>query len=127
MALLAVRTSASAADAVSPGVQLQLQAAGTTVYGAQEDLDDGATVPLRIADRTWELTVKDPDGPGLSLPVTLAVLGISLAALLGAVFLLWADVVARTVFDPRELPLGIVTAVVGAPLLVLLVRRLRTT
>lgn len=54
-------------------------------------------------------------------------LTVPVAALLGAVFLLWADVVARTVFDPRELPLGIVTAVVGAPLLVLLVRRLRTT
>lgn len=54
-------------------------------------------------------------------------LTLPVAALVGAVFLLWADVVARTVFDPRELPLGIVTAVVGAPLLVLLVRRLRTT
>lgn len=47
------------------------------------------------------------------------------SALIGAVFLLWADVLARTLFEPRELPLGIVTAVVGAPLLVLLIRRLR--
>jgi iron complex transport system permease protein len=45
------------------------------------------------------------------------------AALIGAVFLVWADVFARIVFAPRELPLGIVTAVVGAPLLIILVRR----
>lgn len=45
------------------------------------------------------------------------------AALIGAAFLVWADVAARVVFDPRELPLGIITAVVGAPLLILLVRR----
>ncbi|MGH3816014.1 MAG: FecCD family ABC transporter permease, partial [Pseudonocardiaceae bacterium] len=45
------------------------------------------------------------------------------AALIGAIFLVWADVFARMAFDPRELPLGIVTAVVGAPLLIILVRR----
>jgi iron complex transport system permease protein len=45
------------------------------------------------------------------------------AALIGAAFLVWADVVARIAFAPRELPLGIVTAAVGAPLLIMLVRR----
>jgi iron complex transport system permease protein len=45
------------------------------------------------------------------------------AALIGASFLVWADVAARTVLVPRELPLGIVTAAVGAPLLFVLVRR----
>ena len=45
------------------------------------------------------------------------------AALIGAIFLIWADVFARIVFDLRELPLGIVTAVVGAPLLIILIRR----
>ncbi|MEU4344041.1 iron ABC transporter permease [Nocardia sp. NPDC023852] len=45
------------------------------------------------------------------------------SALLGALFLVLADVVARLAFAPRELPLGIVTAVVGAPLLLMLVRR----
>jgi iron complex transport system permease protein len=47
------------------------------------------------------------------------------AALVGAVFLITADIVARMAFDPREMPLGIVTAVVGAPMLLILVRRLR--
>lgn len=46
------------------------------------------------------------------------------AGLLGASFLVWADVLARTAFAPRELPLGIVTAIVGAPFLFLLVRRM---
>lgn len=46
-----------------------------------------------------------------------------LTALLGATFLVAADIVARTVWSPRELPIGIVTALIGAPVLVLLVRR----
>ena len=50
-----------------------------------------------------------------------------LSALLGAIVLVWADTAARTVFDPRELPVGIVTAIVGAPLFaLLLLRRVRT-
>ena len=49
-----------------------------------------------------------------------------LSALLGAIVLVWADTAARTVFDPRELPVGIVTAIVGAPLFaLLLLRRVR--
>lgn len=47
------------------------------------------------------------------------------AALAGAVLLVWADTVARTVFDPRELPVGIVTALLGAPLFAWLLRRSR--
>lgn len=52
---------------------------------------------------------------------------IPVSALIGALFLVTADVFARVAFAPRELPLGIVTAVVGAPLLLLLVRRLRAS
>jgi len=44
-------------------------------------------------------------------------------ALVGAVFLVWADTLARTAFDPRELPVGVVTALVGVPVFVLLLRR----
>jgi len=39
-----------------------------------------------------------------------------LSALTGAIFLIWADTLARTLFDPRELPVGVVTALIGAPL-----------
>lgn len=47
------------------------------------------------------------------------------SALIGSSFLIWADAAARIAFVPRELPIGIVTAVVGAPFLFVLVRRLR--
>lgn len=45
------------------------------------------------------------------------------AALTGAVFLVWADTAARTVFDPRELPVGIITALIGVPVFAVLLRR----
>lgn len=48
-----------------------------------------------------------------------------LTPLAGAIFLVWADTLARTVFDPRELPVGIVTALVGGPLFALLLWRQR--
>lgn len=46
-----------------------------------------------------------------------------LTALAGAIFLVWADTLARTVFDPRELPVGIVTALIGVPVFAVLLRR----
>ena len=48
-----------------------------------------------------------------------------LSALVGASFLIWADTLARTVFAPRELPVGIVTAIVGAPVFAWLLTRRR--
>ena len=49
-----------------------------------------------------------------------------LAALVGAHFLLASDVLARLVIQPRELPIGVITALVGAPVFALLLRsRLR--
>ncbi|WP_170219457.1 FecCD family ABC transporter permease [Nocardioides litoris] len=49
-----------------------------------------------------------------------------LSALLGPVLLLVADVVGRVVARPGEIEAGLVVAVVGAPVLVYLVRRSRT-
>ncbi len=49
-----------------------------------------------------------------------------LSALVGAIFLVWADTVARTAFEPRELPVGIVTAIIGAPIFALLLSRRRS-
>lgn len=46
------------------------------------------------------------------------------SALLGSLFLLWADAAARIVMQPRELPIGVITAAIGAPFLLILVRRL---
>jgi iron complex transport system permease protein len=45
------------------------------------------------------------------------------SALLGALVLVVADTVARTALDPREIPVGVVTGIVGAPLLLVLLRR----
>lgn len=41
-----------------------------------------------------------------------------LSALVGALFMVWVDTAARTLFDPRELPVGIITVLVGAPVFV---------
>ncbi|MFC5720593.1 FecCD family ABC transporter permease [Streptomyces gamaensis] len=46
-----------------------------------------------------------------------------LAALLGAALLLAADVAGRVVRAPGEVPAGVMTALVGAPVLIVLVRR----
>jgi iron complex transport system permease protein len=48
-----------------------------------------------------------------------------LSALVGGIFLVWADTLARTVFDPRELPVGIVTALIGAPVFAFLLAKRR--
>lgn len=45
------------------------------------------------------------------------------AALLGGILLLSADLLGRTVLAPRDIPAGIVTAFLGAPVFIALVRR----
>lgn len=47
------------------------------------------------------------------------------SALLGALFLVWADVVARCLMAPQDLPIGIVTAACGGLFFILLLRRRR--
>jgi iron complex transport system permease protein len=46
-----------------------------------------------------------------------------LSALGGAVFLIWVDAAARTVFSPHEIPVGVITALLGAPLFAVVLRR----
>jgi iron complex transport system permease protein len=48
---------------------------------------------------------------------------VPLSALGGAAFLVLADLAARTVVAPGELPIGVVTALIGAPAFALLLRR----
>ena len=45
------------------------------------------------------------------------------SALLGAIFLLWADVVARTIMAPEDMPIGIVTGLIGGVFFVWLLGR----
>lgn len=47
------------------------------------------------------------------------------SALAGALLLLVADTIARTAVSPVEIPLGVVTAIIGAPVFVVLLRRTR--
>lgn len=49
-----------------------------------------------------------------------------LSALYGGAFLCLADLVARTVLAPAEVPIGVITAVVGAPFFLLVLRASRT-
>ncbi|VFA89851.1 Probable ABC transporter permease protein HI_1471 [Gordonia paraffinivorans] len=55
-------------------------------------------------------------GPGHRLLVPLSLL-------VGAAFLVLADVVARTAMSPAELPIGVVTAAIGAPFFLVVLRR----
>jgi iron complex transport system permease protein len=48
---------------------------------------------------------------------------IPFSALAGAIFVVAADTVARTAIAPRELPVGAITALIGAPLFIYLLRR----
>ena len=45
------------------------------------------------------------------------------SALAGGCFLTLADTVARTAFAPQEMPIGVMTAFIGAPVFILMIRR----
>ncbi|MBK3572449.1 iron chelate uptake ABC transporter family permease subunit [Streptomyces sp. MBT65] len=67
---------------------------------------------------------------GLVLPhVTRALTGsghvrlLPVTALTGAVFLVWVDTLARTVVDPQEVPVGVVTSLIGVPAFVVVLHR----
>lgn len=45
------------------------------------------------------------------------------SAIFGAIFVMLADMAARTAIAPRELPVGAITALIGAPLFIYLLRR----
>jgi len=48
---------------------------------------------------------------------------VPVTALLGAIVTAFADMIGRTLIAPQEIPAGIVTAFIGAPLFILLMRR----
>lgn len=45
------------------------------------------------------------------------------SAIAGAIFVVFADTIARTAIAPRELPVGAVTALIGAPMFIYLLRK----
>ena len=44
---------------------------------------------------------------------------------IGAIFMVWVDTIARTLFAPQEIPVGVVTALIGVPAFALILFRLR--
>lgn len=48
---------------------------------------------------------------------------VPLSAIAGAIFVVFADTIARTAIAPRELPVGAITALIGAPLFIYLLRK----
>ena len=48
---------------------------------------------------------------------------IPFSAISGAIFVVLADTVARVAIAPRELPVGAVTALIGAPMFIYLLRK----
>jgi iron complex transport system permease protein len=48
---------------------------------------------------------------------------VPMSAVAGAIFVVLADLIARTAIAPRELPVGAITALVGAPVFIYLLRR----
>lgn len=49
------------------------------------------------------------------------------AMIMGAVFMVWVDTLARTAFEPQEIPVGVITALVGVPAFALILLRGRRT
>ena len=45
------------------------------------------------------------------------------SALLGGILVVWVDVAARMIIAPEELPVGILTAVIGGPIFIWLLKR----
>jgi len=71
---------------------------------------------------------------GIIVPHTIRLLAgpsyrriIPLSLMYGAGFLILADLLARTVLSPQEVPLGVVTAFLGAPFFLIVLRQARRT
>jgi diguanylate cyclase (GGDEF)-like protein len=82
--------SAAVTNTLPDEVDVQLVENGRTVRGPSSTRGDGASAPLRVADRTWLLIIRDPNRPGVSLPILIAVVGIALATLLAVLVLIWS-------------------------------------
>jgi len=98
--------TAAATTALPDEVDVQLVEDGRTIVGPTLDRGEAAAAPFRIADRTWLLVVRDPNRPGVSLPLLIAGVGIALAALMAALVLIWSrnermqELAAQASHDP---------------------------
>jgi diguanylate cyclase (GGDEF)-like protein len=82
---------AQVANAALPdNVAVSLIERGKPIAGPHLPREEAAAAPIQIADRTWLLVVRDPSRPGVDLPVLIALVGLSVAALLAALVLIWS-------------------------------------
>lgn len=99
--------------------------------GVQTERDSMLIVGLGVLLAASAVSVVGPVGfVGLVIPhIARGLIGVDhrynlpLSALLGATFLVLADIAARLIDKPAETPVGILIAAVGAPFFVLLARR----
>ena len=112
-ALLLGEVGAQSVGVDVPRVRLRLVLASALLVGAAV----AVAGPIGFVGLLVPHVVRLAVGPAHAWLTPLAFLG-------GGVFLVLADVVARTLLQPAEIPVGVVTAAVGAPVfLALLVRR----
>ena len=112
-ALLLGETGAQSVGVDLPRVRLILTVATSLVVGASV----AVAGPIGFVGLLIPHIVRLAVGPGHRVLMPLSFF-------LGGVFVVFADLVARTVLAPGEIPVGVVTAAVGAPIfLALLVRR----
>ncbi|MCL6534698.1 MAG: iron ABC transporter permease [Armatimonadetes bacterium] len=119
---------------------LMLQARALNLYTAGEET--AQHLGVQVERLKWAVLV----GGALATAATVAIAGIigfvgwmtphllrrvvggdhrvlmPLSALGGAILLLWADTLARTLARPVELPVGVITALIGAPLFLWVMR-----
>lgn len=82
--------SAAVTNTLPDEVDAQLVENGRTVMGPSLVREEGASAPIRVADRTWLLVIRDPNRPGVGLAILIAVVGVALATLLAALVLIWS-------------------------------------
>ena len=46
-----------------------------------------------------------------------------ISALLGGILVVWVDVAARLIIAPEELPVGILTAIIGGPIFIAMLKK----
>ena len=127
----------------SVGIRLIYCGAPMVFSGGSTPTPAEFSVPLRLAIptvlRAWDepllkrwLVTGGVGFIGLAVPQALRLAGVHrhralapLAALLGGGLLVAADTLARTVARPLELPVGAITALLGVPILLLLIARSR--
>ena len=76
-----------------------------------------ATIALRACGSTAGNDSPEPTAPASSTATTGATAEPKAGEVVGAIFLIWVDALARTAFEPREIPVGVVVTAsrTGAP------------